>query len=288
MKRIKIFSTLLAVVLLFTACNTEVQKAIYEPTGDGVSFLSTVYVDTEVPASNSTIDITIARETADAALTVNLSNTFPEGIACPSAVTFNAGEYATNVTLDVSAMSVGVTKKGTISITSDVCDANHDIASVTCTIAKAYTWNSLGTGFFYEGFLEGFLGEVEVKKAEGYDRYRIMDPYAISAESDGSNPAYIEFWVTNADGNVQWNTFKTGYDYSGSGDYIKGYWPSELNTKYASKEAYSGFYEKDIVVFYPCWYMDNLGGWASSYYPIALCLPGRTEAQFISWIEENL
>lgn len=151
-------------------------------------------------------------------------------------------------------------------------------------LIHGYPWEK---GFFYDGFWEGFIGEVEIMKADGFDRYRVVDPYAASEESTGKNPANLDFWVTNADGNVQWDTFTTGFDYDGTGTFIKGYWPSDLSANYAYKESASGFYENDIVVFYPCWYMDGVGGWPTSYYPFVVCLPGRSLDSFEGWLEAN-
>lgn len=286
---IKSFAAVVLLVLTVTACNTDNIKETYSPVCvSEVSFSQSVINATEIPAAENEWNVLLVRNTTASAITVSVKATLPNGITCPASVTFDAGVASTSLTLNISGMSVGKSYKGTIEIADETAmNKNIAIAKTSFTLAKAYTWVSLGKGYFYDGFWESFIGECEYQKADGFDRWRVIDPYKESEKSDGNNPAYIEMWKTEA-GPVAWNTFRTGFDYSGDGDYIKGYFPSELSSSYAEKEKYSKFYEKDIVVLYPCWYIDGLGGWASSYYPIAFSFPGRSVDSFIEWITNNL
>lgn len=287
-KSIKIFVIAAVSALFATACNVDKVNPTYVPTsGSGVSFVQSIIDDAEILASASTYDIAIARGNASSALTVNLDVTdIPEGLSCPSSVSFAAGEYSANVSLDISNMEIGSSYSGSISIAKGEYNENISVATVDFNIAKAYTWVSLGTGQFCEAFWEGFFSECEVLKAEGFERYRFINPYGPSAESV-KKPEYVELWVINEDGNVKWTTYNTGFDYDGAGSYIKAYWPSDLSASYASKEAYSGFWEKDIIVLVPCFYIDGVGGWPSSNYPIAFCLPGRSQESFEAWLTEQ-
>lgn len=284
---IKIVSALATAVALLSSCNVDNIGAEYVPTTGGATLAQAVINSTEIPATQNTFNVDVYRGNADGALTVNVSSELPEGISCPSSITFESGSYTSTIPLDISQMSIGNTYKGSISI--EVSEAEAKIATTTAsfTLAKAYNWISLGTGFFFEGFWEGFLSDCEVFKAEGFDRYRFMKPYSASEEAVNAGPSYFEFWVINDDKNVKFDTFVTPFDYDGAGSMIKGYWPSDLNSKYADHEAETGFYEDDIIVLFPCWYIDGLGGWASSFYAIALCLPGRSEDSFIEWLGEN-
>lgn len=286
-----IFKTISALgmsIALLASCDVDNIKPIYTPSTDGVSLGQSVINDTEIPAAQTTYNVDIVRGTASGSLTVNIDAKLPEGISCPSSVTFADGEFATALPIDISKMEIGQSYKGSIAISGLTEDeAKIAITSASLTFAKAYTWISLGTGFFYDGFWEGFIGECEIFKADGFDRYRVMKPYAESEEAVNAGPAYLEFWVVNDEGNIKYDTFVTPFDYDGAGNFIKGYWPSALSPNYAEKEAYNGFYENDIIVFYPCWYIDGLGGWPSNYYPAVVCLPGRSADSFISWLEEN-
>lgn len=287
-KTVKIFIVAAVSALFATACNVDKVNPTYSPTNaSGVSFVQGIVDDTEILASASTYDIALARGNASSALTVNIvGDDIPAGVVCPSTATFAAGEYSTVVSLDITGMEVGEAYSGTISIADGEYNEDIAIASLDFNLAKAYTWVSLGTGQFCEAFWEGFFSECEVLKAEGFERYRFINPYGPSAESV-KKPEYIDIWVINEDGNVKWNTYNTGFDYDGAGSYIKAYWPSDLSASYAAKEAYSGFWEKDIIVLVPCFYIDGVGGWPTSNYPIAFCLPGRSQESFEAWLTEQ-
>ena len=273
--------------MFLTACNVDNVKSTYTPvSASEVTFAQSVVSYSEIDAKASTYGIDITRNTATAAATVTLKATCPEGVTCPSSVTFNAGEYKATISLGVSDMEIGKSYNGTIEIDESATNANIAISKVTFSLAKAYTWVSMGKGWFCEGFWEGFFNEIEVFEADGFDRWRFMKPYSVSEESTTGGPAYVDLWV-NDEGNVQWDTFNTGFDYSGAGDYVKAYWPSDLSANYKVKENYCTFWEDDIIVLFPCFYIDGVGGWQSGYYPIAFCFPGRTQASFEAWLTEQ-
>lgn len=279
-----------AAVALFASCDTDLVKAEY--TGDGaVSFAATVVTATEIEASETVFNVPLCRSNASEAKTVSIKATLPDGLSCPSSVTFNAGEFEAFLPIDIAVMEVGNSYKGTLEI-EGLSDEEKaiSISSTAFTLAKAFTWISLGTGLFYEGFWEGFIGEAEVFQAEGFDRWKIINPYKDSEIADVAGPATLEFWSIGKDSYgydlVKYDTFYTPYDYDGGGNIIKGYWPSDLSANYAAKEEYNGFWDDDIIVFDPCWYIDGLGGWPSSHYFIAFCMPGRSVDSFIEWINE--
>ena len=58
------------------------------------------------------------------------------------------------------------------------------------------------------------------------------------------------------------------------------------SANYADMEAASGFYDEDIAVLFPCWYIDGVGGWPGKYYAISVCLPGKTEDEYIDWLTD--
>ena len=224
---------------LFQACDTSVTRVTYVPDHDGVSFVQSSISDTEIDASAETWTFGIARARAESDLTVDLtaSNALQDIVA--SSVTFTAGEYTAQISVDVSGLEIGTNVSGTVSITAGqaVCDTNTAITSVSLSLQKAYNWMSLGTGQWNDYFFLSDILEVEVAQAEGFDIYRVYDPWPTSAVLDendedswygyltaGSVPSYLEFTV-NDDGSISWgnttygsySVIATGYTYTAAG-----------------------------------------------------------------------
>lgn len=78
------------------------------------------------------------------------------------------------LSLDISKMEIGKTYKGTVTF-ADETEYNGKIAitSNTFTLAKAYTWTSIGTGEWFDGLALQISGsdtnivKVDVLKGEG-------------------------------------------------------------------------------------------------------------------------
>lgn len=296
MKKIfKALSSIAAAVLLVSACNVEHPMPTYSPVNSSeVSFVQSTITNTEILGTATTFDVLLSRNTSSEAATVAVKSTFTSGVVCPASVTFNAGESTATLTLDVSGMQVGTRYTGTIELADSASfNANIAVATTKVTLQKVYTWVSLGKGEWFDNLLlysGASLGiqEVEVLKAEGFDRYRIMAPYAntdqlaagISAHfgtsatlagPSNNKDNYIEFWVLENGENVAWD----GWWYPGvlyQGIDMKGYYPSYL-TGSTAEDALSGFYDEMVIGFYPYWYMDGLGGFGAKY-PCFLSLPG--------------
>lgn len=120
--------------------------------------------------------------------------------------------------------------------------------------------------------------DVEVLKAEGFNQYRIIDPYPVSLVSQdswygGPRAEEIAFWVTSG-GNVAWDAFwYIGLNYSATeGQPIKAYLPSALAASQAPNDANSKFLTDKIVYFNPYYYIDGLGGY--NLQDVYLSLPG--------------
>lgn len=260
-----------------------------------VSFVQSTTFNTEILGTATTFDITLSRNTSAEAATVAVKSTLSSDIVCPASVTFNAGESTATLTLDVSGMQVGTKYTGTIALADSASyNANIAVVSTNVTLQKVYTWVSIGKGEWFDNFLlysGTSLGiqEVEVLKAEGFERYRIIAPYAnidqlkagtaahfgakasLAGPSDNKD-SYIEFWVLENGENIAWD----GWWYPGvlyQGIDMKGYYPSYLSSSLAAEDAKSGFYDELVVGFYPYWYMDDLGGFGAKY-PCFLSLPG--------------
>lgn len=211
----KIFKSIfiLSIAGLFASCNVDNIGAIYELENGqtGLSFTKTLAGDTEVGAAASTFVIPVARATADAPLTVNLATTIPAGVKVPTSVTFNAGEYQTDIVLDISGMEVGKAYKGTISFAdASQYDANTSISSINVTLQKAYTFVKYGTGTYHYNGDDCFFGGddpgLEIYKAEGFDVFYV---------THWGYDATLYFSIQN--GNVIVEDGPTGYTHSSYG-----------------------------------------------------------------------
>ncbi len=286
----KIASGIALSLILFSSCNVENLKETYTPVEvSEVSFTQANINATSIPAAQTSFDIVLSRNTPENAVTVNITSTLPSSITAPASVSFAAGETTAIFSINVSKMPVGAQIKGSLSIDESFANKNVAIMTTSLTLAKAYTWVSLGMGQWFDNLAlmsasSYGIQPVEVLKAEGFERYRIMNPYAntnqlIASWSEaniGTNrSAYIEFWVLPNDLNVSWGTFwYCGLIYDGAGTDIKAYLPSYLSATYAADDAKSQIDRTDKVVwFYPYWYIDGLGGFGTKY-PCVLSFPG--------------
>ena len=286
----KILNSIFAVAaaaVLAVSCNVDAVTTKFDPstvTGTGVTFLTTVAVDQEIPATQTSYDIVVARANADAAQTVSVSSSLPETIVVPSSVSFGASEYQTKLTLDLSKMAVGQTFKGSIALGVDDAEKQYSNASLSCTFAKAFTWTNIGKGQFLDLFWEGILVDVDIYQAEGFEIYRVMDPYAESEEGDGSGPDYILIQKLD-DGKAKFDTYRTPYLYS-AGNYVKAYFPSEFSSNYAQYDSASIYVDK-YFAFVPVWYVDGVGGWGVNYgYTLFVALPGASQDLY-DWYQAN-
>lgn len=296
-----IFKTLIgfaAATLLAASCDVSNIGTTYTPSSDpNVSFYQTNAEDLEVSPNNATYDVVLVRQNADAAITVSLTSTLPSSVSVPSSVSFAAGEYSANLPIDITALEIGEICKGTISLANEAdYNSKFSISSITVNIMKAYIWTSLGKGWFFDNLAlmtETTLGlaEVEVLKAEGFDVYRIMNPYsdaAISAagwEPGGERSSFIQFRVLENGTNLAWDGWwKPGILYDGDGTDIKAYYPSALADKYAADNAKS-VKDGNYFLFYPYWYIDGLGGFGTSR-AVILAMPGVTKAEFEAYLYE--
>ncbi len=277
---IKTISVLAVTAIFAASCDVEAVSTIFDSeaasgAGNSVSFVQDVIVDQEIPAAQTTYAISISRVSTDGALTVKLENNLPEAISCPATLTFNSGEAVADLVLDISNMSVGQTFKGTISIVvPEGEEYTFSKLSVSCTLAKAFSWVSIGKGQFMDFFWEGELfDDVEVLKAEGFNIYRFMEPYKDSEYADGDGPEYVLLTV-NEDNTATFGTFATPYLYDSS-NAVTAYFPSDASSSAAAYDAYNLFLEDYYFALVPYWYVPNVGGWGCKYgYTLFAALPG--------------
>lgn len=295
------FFAVAAVSFLVASCDVENKKIIYTPDGadEAVTFLSSVSVDTEIDSKATTFDIIVARSKSDAGATVKISNTMPADITVPESVSFAAGESKTTLSVDISKMEVGKTYEGTISLAEETAyDKKISTSSVKCTFAKAYTWISLGQGEWYDGLAlqpsNEDLGiiKVEVLKADGFDRWRIMNPYpkanVIAAWDEdsyvgGASP-YIEFYTLDEEaGTIKFDSkIYNGLNYDNMGKIVYQY-PSSYNAVYAPYDASNKFIGEYVQFVVPR-LIEGTTSWFN-FGALYLGMPGAGD--LATWLNEE-
>ena len=269
-----LFGLTVVAAALFSSCNKDNEGAIYSNQGNaGLSFTASTLATVEVPASNPVFDVEIVRGNTVGAATGNLTATLKAGNAEVSGVTvsgysFADGQNSTTVSVNISPLEVGVAG----SLTLTIADADASVGAVKSTtmkVSKAYEWESLGNGQFYDNFF-GMTSQPEIRKAKGFDRYRVMEPcedFRAEAIAGGdtwaaaSSAPYIELWVE--DGLVFWEDWFTGQNYDGDkAQPIMACHPSGWSSMAtADFWQYSKFLDEKTIQLAPYYYIDGVGGW---------------------------
>ena len=259
---------------LFTSCNKDVEGAIYSNQSNaGVSFTASTLSAVEVPASNPVFDVEIVRGNTVGAATGTLTASLVANKAGVPGVTvssfsFADGQNSTTVSVNISPLEVGVA--GSLTLTIADADASvGGVKSATMKVSKAYEWKSLGKGQFYDNFF-GMTSQPEILKAEGFDRYRVIEPcedFRAEAIAGGdtwaaaSSAPFIELWVE--DGLVFWEDWFTGQNYDGDKTQpIMACHPSGWSSmSTADFWQHSKFLDEKTIQLAPYYYIDGVGGW---------------------------
>ncbi|WP_303141916.1 hypothetical protein [uncultured Parabacteroides sp.] len=238
---LSILTALLLIALGFTACDSEQESAIYTDAANGAAFVNASLANITVSPADPTFTVDIVRANAGTELsgTVALTATVadePLAGCTVSGYTFAAGENMTKITVNVTPLEIG--KELDITLTLDGEKPISGSNTISVTVNKDYNWVSLGTGTFVDvlAFTEAPYN-VEIQKAEGFDRYRVIKPYAEGLKNDdgdwgnavaATSCDYIEFWLK--DGIIYYNKFFIGINYDGSpSNAIYAYHPSSFS-----------------------------------------------------------
>lgn len=284
-----IFGLSVMVAALFASCNTDNEGVIYTAENSGVTFASSSLPAVEVPASNPVFTVELVRGDVSNAQTgsITAAGTIVvgtdadgeditqnvEGIKV-SNYSFAAGEGTTMVTVDVSPLPVGyvLTLKLTIDDANNVAISGNKTA--TLKASKAYEWVSLGKGTYIDNWVECETS-VEILKADGFDRYRVMKPYDDYLNSDaghtnwdpwntGKGTDFIEFWTV--DGIVYYDDYYTGLNYQGDSEQpIYVCHPNGWSSLRANNPN-NKWIDAKTVQFAPYYYIEEVGGWNYTSY----------------------
>ena len=258
---------------LFTACDDEQKGAEY--TGEGVTFSSSSLTSVVVSPNDPTFTVDIFRTNASGSLSGDVSitatladkNKTPLSGCTVSGYTFGDGETKSAVTVNVDPLAIGVELNVTLNIEGD------DIAvsgtnKTTVVVSKDYNWQLLGKGTYTDNWSSGVTYDVDIYKAEGFDRYRVMDPYTESLKNDDGEfgnwislstvTPNVTFWTTT-DGMVSFTPFSMGLNYEGdTSQAIYAYPPSAFQ---GLPLTFNKWVDDKTVQLAPYYYIAGLGGW---------------------------
>lgn len=285
MKYIKsLFSILMVLSLcVFTSCEQENEGTLYNANNQGLSFTFNSF-EFSAPANNPVISVPVYRAVANDACTTSITvATEAPGVTVPTNVSFAAGEHETTIDINLGS-ELGVGVKATFTITLNEADASiGGVAKTTVTAYKEYVFVSLGTGTFQDNWALGGTYNVEIQKAEGFDRYRVIDPYKEGLTNDdgewenwiamGTRCPYIEFWETGEGDLILFNNFALGINYQAvASQPIRAYHASSFS---GTNPEFSKKVDNKTYQLAPYYYINGLGGWNNTEYDgvIVITLP---------------
>ena len=254
---------------VFTSCEQENEGVIYDANNQGLSFTFNTF-EFSAPANNPVISVPVYRAVADEAYTSSITvSTSAPGVTAPSSVSFAAGEQETTIDINLgSELGVGVI--ATITITLNEADASvGGVAETEISAYKEYVFESLGMGTFQDNWALGGTYSVEIQKAQGFDRYRVIDPYKEGLTNDdgewenwiamGTRCPYIEFWETGEGDLILFNNFALGINYQAvASQPIRAYHASSFS---GTNPAFSKKVDNKTYQLAPYYYINGVGGW---------------------------
>lgn len=258
---------------LLTSCDEEQKGPEYAE--QGVTFSSTALTNVVVSPNDPTFTVDLFRADATEAMSGSVSitailadkNKTPLTGCTASDYSFAAGETMTSITVNVEPLAIGIDLNVTLSIDESVA-AVSGTAKTSLVVSKDYNWQLLGTGTFTDNWSSGVTYAVEIYKAEGFDRYRVMDPYTESLKNDDGEwedwrsiadaTPYITFWNI-ADGMVSFSPYKMGLNYQADMNQpINAYPPTAFQ---GLSSAHNTWLDAKTVQLAPYYYIVDVGGW---------------------------
>lgn len=264
-----VFSVLL--LGLLASCEQENIGPKYE-SKEGLTFVNKALNAATVDPNNTKFTVDLFRSDASVALSgpVTFKAVLPNktelsGVTV-SDYSFAVGEAKTLITVDVNPLPIGVVLDLTLTIPEELASVNG-ITTTNIKVNKAYIWESLGKGTFLDNWSSGVEYPVEILKADGFDRYRVLNPYVETLKNDDgewgdwiatSSAPYIEFWTTE-NNLVSYSRFFLGLNYQADDKQpIYAYHPSSFANIGVT---FNKWIDSKTVQLAPYFYIDGVGGW---------------------------
>lgn len=270
----------------FAACEQDNTGAIYS--GGGLSFGNSTLTAQEVSDNDPTFTVDVFRGSTQGSLTGSVTLTTELGSTGASldgcTVTdyaFADGESMATVTVNVDPLELGDELTVTLTLPDDVVSVGG-ISSVSVSVSKAYNWESVGMGTFADNYFYAGTAEVEILKAEGFERWRVMEPYTSLMESAAASgddwvgswaPSYVEFWNTGSGNTVYFTPFYNGQNYYGDSSQEIWVYPGDYFGDYSISN--NRWVDSNTVQLAPFYYITDVGGWNCTEYDdiIVITLP---------------
>lgn len=284
LKKISAAASIIAVAML-SSCS---DKGYWDeaPLKQGLSFPCETYNQTLLPGENEIV-IPITRTVDNGAQTVNVTFTpgkdCPTDITVPSDVTFAAGSLSTDLVIKVTEANPPYVYSGSLELDASASYSGNNILTLNCPVD--YNWISLGTGTFLDAFVMGDMEPfpVDIEKAEGFERYRVLDPY-VGYYTDGgkedngdwyasNGPESIVFWETE-NGTLGFNPWFTGLIYKGvKGQNINAYPWNAFNPSADIADNLDIWYAPGFAVLSPVYYIPGVGSFGQAQFAVQIELP---------------
>lgn len=194
----------------------------------------------------------------------------------PSSIHFAAGQKETQLSITFPNMKLGETASFEIAV-SDGYQNLYATNTLRRSITRDYNWLTY-TGTITSEFDGLEDSPVKIQHAEGYNIWRVVDPFteyceANEIEYDYSILAqYIDF-VVGADGNVSFTTYLNDL-YSDGVSQIYAFWPEEVGETTENNRVLDSY----TVQLEPYYYIPDLGGWG--LYKVTIVLDESSNAKF--------
>lgn len=271
----------LVVTALISSCS---DKGYWDeaPLEQGYSFDAANYTE-ELKPGPQDIKLTLHRSVTSGDESIEV--TFTPAAGCPSditvesPVTFKAGSSTAEVNIHIANANPPYTYAGTLTFNGDPSYAG--ISKCTLKMPVSYTWVSIGTGQFIDAFvMNDTMFDVEILKAEGFERYRVLEPYKEFYETGGAEEygpmygsngtSYIEFWEAG-NGLLLFNPWYTGLIYEGDPENEINAYP--WNALSSGVEGFDIWDEPGYALLSPIYYIPGLGGFGQKQYAVQIILP---------------
>ena len=247
-------------LISFYSCDKDNEGPIYTPEASEASF-NFATATLEIEDINEPIAVEITRGGSDAgALTVPVVITDESGFFSVSDAVFADGEKRAKVYIKGNA-DVQVGPKYTVKIgIAEGYKSAGSVNAMTLTITRAYTWESIGECQFKDSEFFESSWKAEILKADGFERYRIVNAYLKADPTISFETGYnVEFSISESGAVTSFATQNIGWEYSASYGYVhvqllKGQKTGKeivLTVKYTLPKAglsFEGEYKETIVL----------------------------------------
>lgn len=278
-----IFATLIGCLLLTSCSDDNTYSVGPQNVGEAASFgsITTNSTLTFLPEEELSLLFTVYRANGGDAIDVPLNIVENDNniFVIPSSVHFDIGETETELVVTFPNLGLGETASFEISI-ADGYQNLYATNMLRRTITRDYNWLTYSGSLTSE--FDGLQNsQVKIQKANGYNIWRVVDPFTEYCETNGIEydyntlAQYINF-VINEDGSVTFDSYLNDL-YQGS--QIYAYWPLDLSSSLTEEATQSKLLSPLSIQLVPYYYVPDLGGGFGTY-AVTITLDSSSDVVF--------